>query len=189
MRHDDCTVSRKPADPARRLIFAVLLWPVGICWALATYYFFAQRLENPQPVAAKFVNAKCEAATGSGIRASKPGLGTIGYIEYFLFTEYEFESRSKSFNVNGTQRKAIDRKTHYDETSRTWEDCNALAERANAERKPTTVWAGEDDLDSRFRARFTEAQEYPPLAMLWVPVLIAFVGIKLWSRAMRRRGT
>jgi hypothetical protein len=185
VRNDGCAVSSKPADPARQVIFTVLLLPVGICWALAAYYFFAQHLENPQPVTGSFINAKCEAPYGSGIRASSKPERTIGYIQYQLITQYEFESRSNSFNVNGVQRKAMDRRTHYGELTRR-EDCLIAAQQVNAERKPVTIWAGEDDIYSRFRARFTETQEYPPLAMLWVPALIAFVGIKLWMRAMRK---
>jgi hypothetical protein len=185
VRNDGCAVSSKPADPARQVIFTVLLLPVGICWALAAYYFFAQHLENPQPVTGSFINAKCEAPYGSGIRASSKPEKNIGDVEFQLITEYEFESRSESFNVNGTLRKTMDRKTHYGEMSNE-EDCTIAAQQVNAERKSVTIWAGEDDIDSRFRARFTEAQEYPPLAMLWVPALIAFVGIKLWMRAMRK---
>jgi hypothetical protein len=185
MRDGDRAMTRQAADPARQVIFTVLLLPVGICWALAAYYFFAQHLENPQPVTGSFINAKCEAPHGGGIRASSKAEKTVGDVEFQLITEYEFESRSKSFNVNGTLRKTMDRKTRYGEMSNE-EDCTIAAQQVNAERKSVTIWAGEDDIDSRFRARFTETQEYPPLAMLWVPALIAFVGIKLWTRAMRK---
>jgi hypothetical protein len=187
MWHGDCAMNRRAADPARQLIFTALLLPLVICWSIYTYYFFAQHLESPQPVTGSFINAKCEAPHGGGIRASSKPEKTVGDVEFQLITEYEFESRSKSFNVNGTMRKAMDRKTHYGEMSNE-KDCTIAAQQLNAERKPVTIWAGEDDIESRFRARFTEAREYPPLAMLWVPALIAFAGIKLWTRAMRKRG-
>ncbi|TAG43732.1 MAG: hypothetical protein EAZ30_17865 [Betaproteobacteria bacterium] len=181
---------RRAADPARQTIFGMLLLPVAICWTLYAYYFVAQDLENPQPVVAAFVSAECWAppstAVLKGVNNSNSAI-KIGETQFFLKTEYEFDSRSKSFRSSGNSVKAKDRKTDVVEIGGL-ADCEIAAQLANTERKSTTVWAGEEDIEDRFRARFTAEREFPPLAMLWVPALIAGAGIKLWTRAMRKRG-
>jgi hypothetical protein len=89
--------------------------------------------------------------------------------------------------VNGKQRLVKDTITDYTEIGR-FEDCEIAAKAANDQRKPTTVWAGEDDIDERFRARLTERREYPAHGLIWVPALVAGVGIRLWTRAARKQG-
>jgi hypothetical protein len=174
-------VKRGAIDPARRTLFGMLLFPVFICWTLYFYYFFAQDLENPMPVEASFIIAKCGEPVGGNGRSTR----TVAHSSWHMTTEYEFESRSKSFRENGKQRAARDRKTDYVEIG-TFAECETAAAKANEARKPTTIWAGEDDIDSRFRARFTEKREYPSIWLLLIPRLIAGVGIWLWTRAMRK---
>lgn len=180
--------AKRQSDPSKQVIFGMLLLPVAICWTLYGYYFIAQDLEDPAPVPATFVAATCDTPPSTGqLRGSRQGPApTIGHVTFYLKTEYEFESRSKSFTSSGNQRAVKDRKTDYVEIGR-FEDCEIAAQRANSERKATTIWAGKDDIDDRFRARFTEAREYPALALIWAPALVAGVGIRLWTRAMRRR--
>ena len=47
-----------------------------------------------------------------------------------------------------------------------------------------TVWAGENPLGDRFRARLTEHQEYPSSTLLWVPGVIAAHIFWGWRRVM-----
>lgn len=179
-------MKRNRPDSARRTVFGMLLLPVAICWTLYGYYFFAQHLDNPMPVTAQFLIAECWTYTSSGRTRGTAGAEPVEHEEFYLKTEYEFDSRSKSFLENGRQRVVKDRITDYTKVGR-FEACEVAAKTANDQRKPTTVWAGEDDIDDRFRARMTERREYPAFGLLWVPALVAGLGIWLWTRAVRRQ--
>ena len=55
----------------------------------------------------------------------------------------------------------------------------------------STVWAGEDAMITRFRARLTADQQYPSVLLLLVPAAIPamFFGLRRWmSRAQSKSG-
>ena len=180
-------MKRSASDPARRTVFGMLLLPVFTCWTLYGYYFFAQDLENPQPVTAEFVSATCWTSASSGRTRSVAGVEPVEHSEFYLQTEYEFDSRSKSFLDNGRRRAAKDWITDYTKIGR-FEACEIAAKAASDQRKSTTVWVGEDDIDDQFRARMTERREYPAHGLIWVPALVAGAGLRLWTRALRKQG-
>ncbi len=149
----------------------MLLFPIVMCAALYAYYFTAQRVINPVPVEGALKSASC---TGGSI--SRQGAKTsIVYLQ----TVYSFPSRSRNQTLTPAQDEISDY-VEYDRAA----DCEAAAA-VLVVGSPRTVWAGENDMNDRFRARLTEARAYPPIALLWVPGAIAALVLLGWRRAFR----
>lgn len=170
---------RRLTHPARKLLYAMLALPVVVCWALYGYYFLAQHLKNPMPVTGQFVSAAC---VGSGASSGRLGGGSFVYLE----TVYEFVSRSSQRAASGVVKDRITERMLFDQR---WSDCEAALQTAMDLRAPTTLWAGEDAMDARFRARLTAEQAYPSALLLVVPLCLPalFFGVRRWgSRAQRK---
>jgi hypothetical protein len=151
----------------------MVLFPVAVCAALYAYYFVSQSIINPVPVEGVLKSALCRPASISreGARTSIPSVRIL----------YEFPSRSRgSSPATATHlprgRDEIAEYADYDTT----EECMAAA-RALVPGSTRTVWAGENDMSDRFRARLTAERQYPPLALLWVPACLA--ALVLWARS------
>ena len=171
---------RRAVSPAQKVLYGMLLVPCVICWALYIYYFFAQNLQNPMPVTGLFVSANC---VGIGASGGRLGGGSHTYLE----TVYEFVSRS----ADSPTRPLKDRITERVLYEAGWMACQD-AQHAELElRAPTTVWAGEDAMSARFRARLTADQQYPSVLLLLAPAAIPamFFGVRRWmSRAQLKSG-
>ena len=151
----------------------MLLFPCVICWALYFYYFFAQHLQNPMPVTGQFVSVAC---VGVGASSGRLGDGAHTYLE----TVYEFVSRSADTATSPMKDRVTERVLYEDGMA----DCESDQQEAQTLRAPKTVWAGEDAMSARFRARLTADQEYPSVLLLLVPAAIPalFFAVRRWFR-------
>ena len=161
--------------PPRELV-AMLLFPVIVCGLLYAYYFFAQDVVNPAPVVGTLTSATC---TGGSI--SQQGAKT-SIVE--LRTTYAFPSRSRDFARAPARTATLDQITDYVEYEK-MSDCEAAA-LALPKGTTRTVWAGENAMSDRFRARLTADRHYPPLALLWAPILVAALVFWGWRRLAAR---
>ena len=171
--------SRRDDSSSLRSVYAIVLFPCVVCWILYFYYAFAQSLRNPMPVTGQFVSANCVAV---GASSNRLGGGSHMYLE----TVYEFVSRSADIATSPSKGSIKDRivdRVLYEDGL---EVCEPDQREALALRAPKRVWAGEDAMSARFRARLTVDQEYPSVLMLVVPTAFAalFFGVRRWiSRA------
>ncbi len=175
MTQSSAAISAKPSRPPPPLLYGMLLFPVVVCAALYGYYFFAQDVINPEPVQGVLKAASCQ-----GGSISREGAKTS---IVYLRTVYEFPSRSRDRAPATRTGPSLDEITDHVEYDRA-ADCEAAA-LALKPGSPRTVWAGENDLSDRFRARLTAERQYPPLALLWVPGCIAALVLWGWKRASR----
>ena len=158
-----------------RVIWIVLLVPVIVCALLYGYYFLAHQIVNPVPVVGVLKNASCQ-----GGSISRQGAKTsIVYLRKI----YEFPSRSRTLSNAATSGPRTDEISEFTEHDRA-ADCEsaALSLEIGSQR---TVWAGENPMTDRFRARLSAERTYPPVALLWVPVCIAALVRWAWRRAVR----
>lgn len=174
------TSSPAAHPPNRRRDFpavlrVVLMLVIVICAGLYFYYLLAQDLSNPMPVQGVLTESTCRPSA-----ISKKGTQTEIPV---LLNVYEFPSRSKDVALQKKGRPTLDQITEYVSLA-TNEECFAAAKRQEIGSK-RTIWAGEDELGKRFRARFTEHREYPPLALLWLPGCISALVLLIWRRAAR----
>lgn len=167
----DAPASAQSRRPPRALV-AMLLFPVIVCWLLYAYYFFAQDVVNPAPVVGTLTSATC---TGGSI--SQQGAKT-SIVE--LRATYVFPSRSRDIAQASARTATLDQITDYVEYERA-ADCEAAA-LALPKGTTRTVWAGENPMSDRFRARLTADRHYPPLALLWGPILLAALVLWGWRR-------
>lgn len=170
----------RAVSPAKKVLYGMLLVPCLICWALYFYYLVAQNLQNPLPVTGFFVSANC---VGMGASSGRLGSGSHTYLE----TVYEFVSRSADTPTSPLKDRITER-VLYDDGMK---DCESDQQAALALRAPKTVWAGEDAMSARFRARLTADQQYPSVLLLLVPAAIPamFFGVRRWmSRVQFRSG-
>ncbi len=169
------TDTQTSGRPLPLVLWIMLLGPVIICASLYGYYFFAQRIINPVPVAGVLKSVSCQ-----GGSISQQGAKTS---IVYLHKIYGFPSRSRTPGVaaaSGPRQDEISEYIEYDRSS----DCEsaALSQKIGSQR---TVWAGENEMSDRFRGRFTAEQAYPPLALLLVPGCIAALVLWAWRRASR----
>ena len=153
----------------------VLIYSIAVCFGLYFYYLIAQDITNPVAVQGVLRESECLPASISkqGVRTGIPVLRSV----------YAFPSRSKDALLPEQGSPVCDQLTEYVEYETTAEcQAAALGRQIGSKR---TIWAGENPLSDRFRARFTEDRDYPPLALLWVPVCIAALILWLWRRATR----
>lgn len=158
------------------VLYAMLLFPVVVCAALYLYYFLAQDVINPLPVQGVLKAASCQ-----GGSISREGAKTS---IVYLHTVYVFPSRSRDRPPPTKTGPNLDEISDYIEYDRA-ADCEAAA-LALERGSPRTVWAGENDLSDRFRARLTAERQYPPMALLWVPGCIAMLVLWGWRRLASR---
>ena len=146
--------------------------PVVVCALLYAYYFFAQDVANPVPVVGTLASATC---TGGSISQQGAKTSIVA-----LRTTYVFPSRSRDFAQARARTPTQDSITDYVEHEKL-SDCEAsvLALPKGATR---TIGAGENAMSDRFRARLTADRHYPPLALLWGPILFAALAIWGWRR-------
>jgi len=171
----DDPASSRTRRPPRELV-AMLLFPVIVCALLYACYFFAQDVVDPAPVVGTLRQATC---TGGSI--SQQGAKT-SIVE--LRAVYAFPSRSRDVASPTTKDPAFDQITEYVEYDR-MSDCEA-AVLALPKGSTRTVWAGENSMNDRFRARLTAERQYPPLALLWGPILFAVLALWGWRRLAAR---
>jgi hypothetical protein len=159
-----------PAVLGVALIFSII-----ICAGLYFYYLIAQNVVNPMPVQGVLKEAKCRpsAVSRQGAQTEIPVLLSI----------YEFPSRSKDVALGSKGRPHLDQITEY-VSYETNAECQAAAFGQEVGSK-RTIWAGENPLSDRFRARLIEEREYPSSTLLWVPGCIAALIFWGWRRAMR----
>jgi len=171
----DDPASSPTRRPPRELV-AMLLFPVIVCALLYAYYFFAQDVVNPAPVVGTLASATC---TGGSISQQGAKTSIVA-----LRTTYVFPSRSRDFAQAPARTPTQDQITDYVEYEK-MSDCEAavLALPKGATR---TVWAGENAMSDRFRARLTADRHYPPLALLWGPILFAALALWGWRRLAAR---
>lgn len=163
---------RRPPDVIR----LALAFPVIACIALYSYYWFAQTVINPMPVQGVLREAVCHPASISrqGVKSGITELRTV----------YMFPSRSKDASYARSGPAVMDQITEYVE----YDDASACEAEA-IRREPgsmRTVWAGENPLSDRYRARLTEERHYPSATLLWVPGCIVAVLAWAWRRAKPR---
>lgn len=158
----------------------MLLFPVVVCAALYAYYFVAQAVVNPMPVEGVLMSASCR-SSGISRQGTQTDIPTVLVV-------YEFPSRS-TVRSPATSRHAYGRD---DITEFIDYDTNANCMAAASALVPgskRTVWAGENDMSDRFRARLTAERQYPSAALLWGPG--CFAALVLWVRSrltpIRRR--
>ncbi len=164
--------ARNSARKSSTVVYVMALLPVVVCVALFAYYFVAQAVINPMPVEGVLKSAVCQPAgiSRQGVRTGIPSVRLV----------YEFPSRSRApRNPTVGHPRGLDEITEYIEYE-TSDACEAAA-RALVPGSTRTVWAGENDMSDRFRARLTAERQYPPVALLWVPAGIA--AIVLWGRS------
>lgn len=171
----DSPASAQSPRPPRALV-AMLLFPVIVCWILYFYYLFAQSVEHPAPVTGTLKSAAC---TGGSI--SQQGAKT-SIVE--MRAVYAFPSRSRDYAGRTAKAPALDEIAEYVEYDRA-SDCEA-AVLALPKGTTKTVWAGENSMNDRFRARLTAERQYPPLALLWGPILFAAAVFWGWRRFAAR---
>lgn len=152
-----------------------LVLSIVVCAGLYLYYFFAQNVVNPMPVQGVLKDASCRtsAISRQGTQTETPVLRNV----------YEFPSRSKDVAQGSAKRPHLDQITEH-VSFETNADCLAAAS-GQAVGSKRTIWAGENPLSDRFRARLTEHREYPSSTLLWVPGCIAALIFLGWRRAMR----
>jgi hypothetical protein len=157
------------------LLRVVLILSIIVCAGLYFYYLIAQNVVNPMPVQGVLKEAKCRpsAISRQGTQTEIP----------VLLSTYEFPSRSNDATLGSMGRSHLDRITEY-VSYETNAECEAAAvgQKVGSQR---TIWAGENPLSDRYRARLTERREYPSLALLWVPTCIAALVFWAWRRVMR----
>lgn len=176
---DSNASAKKSGRTSSAVVYVMVLFPVVVCAALYAYYFVAQAVINPMPVEGVLTSARCQPAgiSRQGVKTSIPSVRIV----------YEFPSRSRTpSNPTVMHPNGLDEITEYIDYD-TSEACEAAA-RALVPGSTKTVWAGENDMSDRFRARLTAERQYPPVALLWVPA--GFAAVVLWGRsrlAARRR--
>ena len=153
----------------------MLLGPAIVCALLYGYYFFAQRIINPAPVVGILKSASC---TGGSI--SRQGAKTS---IVYLHKVYRFPSRSKTLSAAAASGPRQDEISEYIEYDRTADCESAMLNLELGSQK--TVWAGENKMTDRFRARLSAEQIYPSAALLWIPGCIAALALWAWRRASR----
>lgn len=165
--------NQRRAFPA--VLGVALILSIVVCAGLYFYYLIAQNVVNPMPVEGVLKEARCRASAISqqGTQTEIPVLQSI----------YEFPSRSKDVPPGSKERPHLDRITEH-VSYETNAACQAAAS-AQAVGAKRTIWAGENPLGDRFRARLTEQREYPSSTLLWVPICIAALIFWGWRRAMR----
>lgn len=176
MTRSSAVTSPKPSRRPPPVLYGMLLFPVVVCAALYAYYLLAQDVINPLPVQGVLKGVSCQ-----GGSISKEGAKTS---IVYLRTVYEFPSRSRDRPPPTKTGPSVDEITDYVEYDRA-ADCEAAAF-ALEMGSPRTVWAGENDLSDRFRARLTAERQYPPMALLWVPGCFAALVLWGWRRLASR---
>lgn len=156
------------------VLWIMVLAPVIISALLYGYYFTAQRIVNPVPVVSVLKSASCQ-----GGSISRQGAKTsIVYLRKI----YEFPSRSSTHTKAGASSPRPDEITEFIEYDRV-ADCETAIQSLEFGQQ-RTVWAGENEMTDRFRARLSAEQAYPPLALLWLPGCIAALLLWAWRRGM-----
>jgi hypothetical protein len=168
-RNDRATNARRTSAA---VVYVMVFFPVVVCAALYAYYFVAQAVVNPMPVEGVLKSAQCQPAgiSRQGVQTSIPSVRIV----------YEFPSRSRApRNSTVGHPRGLDEITEYIDYD-TSDACEAAA-RALVPGSTRTVWAGENDMSDRFRARLTAERRYPPFTLLWVPGCLA--AMVLWGRS------
>jgi|GEM_PF-6159891 len=133
-------------------------------------------IPNPVAVVGKFVGATCVDRPRRAVAPVGPHM-SIGY-EYPSQSTQPRTSQVQCLLENCEPEKTPSQPldTEYNKVFYlTLQDCQAALPAVLASKAPTTVWAGDKDMNAAVRARFTPERHTPPYFLLWIPLLVAAV--------------